>query len=94
MTAEPRRIDADMEAASALHRRTQLGWMVEDALRVRVTNPNGGTWTGRIVALADFPAMLLERDDGRRVMLPQCFAAEELAEGDRETREDEGTQWG
>lgn len=84
---EPRRIEADTDAAAALHRRTQLGWMMEDALRVRVTNPAGGQWTGRIIALADFPAMLLERDDGRRVMLPQCFAAEEIPGEKREDGE-------
>jgi hypothetical protein len=78
VTADSRRIEADMPAAGALHRRTQLGWMVEDGQRVRVTNPSGGTWTGHIVGLADHPAMLLERDDGRRVMLPQCFAVEQL----------------
>lgn len=80
MTGEPRRIEADMDAAEALHRRTGLGWVMEDGAWVRVSNPFGGTWTGRIIALADHPAMLLERDDGLRVMLPQCFAVEELPE--------------
>jgi Biotin protein ligase C terminal domain len=82
VTAEPRRIEADMDAAETLHRRTQLGWMVEDGQRVRVTNPSGETWTGRIVGLADHPAMLLERDDGCRVMLPQCFAVEQVRDED------------
>lgn len=84
MTAEPRRAEADTEAAAALHRRTALGWMLEDKSRVRVSNPYGGAWTGRIVALSDAPAMLLEKDDGRRVMLPQCFAVEELPGTPRE----------
>ena len=85
---EPRRIEADTAAVEALHRRTELGWMLEDGGRVRVANPLGGTWTGRIVALSDHPAMLLERDDdGRRVMLPQCFAVEEVPEdGEDECR--------
>lgn len=74
----PRRVDADMDAAEALHRRTGLGWILEDGARVRVSNPFGGSWTGRIIALADHPAMLMERDDGKRVMLPQCFAVEEI----------------
>jgi hypothetical protein len=78
MTSEPRRIEADTAAAEALHRRAGLGWALEDGARVRVSNPFGGTWTGRIIALADHPAMLVERDDGQRVLLPQCFAVEEL----------------
>ena len=86
---EPRRIEADTAAAEALHRRTGLGWLLEDAARVRVSNPYGGTWTGRIIALADHPAMHLERGDGLRVMLPQCFAVEELPGGEREAQEDE-----
>lgn len=86
---EPRRIEADAAAVEALHHRTELGWMVEDGGRVRVTNPLGGTWTGRIVALADHPAMLLERDDGHRVMLPQCFAVEQVTAQEHETPEDE-----
>src|ERR1700685_2076825 len=82
-TCELRRIEADMDAAEALHRRTDLGWLMNDGARVRVSNPFGGTWTGRIIALADHPAMRLERDDGLRVMLPQCFAVEELPGGER-----------
>jgi hypothetical protein len=75
---EPRRIEANVAAAEALHRRTDLGWLMNDGARVRVSNPFGGTWTGRVIALSDHPAMHLERDDGLRVMLPQCFAVEEL----------------
>lgn len=89
MTAEPRRVEPDMDAAGALRRRTELAWILNDDARVRVTNPFGRTWTGRIVALADHPAMLLERDDGRRVMLPQCFAVEQLPGQEHETPEDE-----
>jgi hypothetical protein len=85
MTAEPRRIEADMNAAAALHRSTELAWILNDGARVRVANPFGGAWTGRIVALADHPAMLLERDDGRRVMLPQCFAVEQASGEEYET---------
>lgn len=69
-----------MDAAEALHRRADLGWLVNNAIHVQVTNPFGGSWTGRIIGLADHPAMLVERDDGLRVMLPQCFAVEELPE--------------
>jgi hypothetical protein len=80
VTTEPRRIEADTDAAGAIRRRGQLGWMLEDARRVRVTNPSGGSWTGRIVGLADHPTMLLERGDGHRVSLPQCFAVEQIPE--------------
>lgn len=88
MTAEPRRVEADMAAADALRRRTELGWILNGGQCVIVTNPAGGTWSGRIVGLADHPAMLLERDDGRRVMLPQCFAVEQAPEDVRDSRED------
>lgn len=77
---ELRRIEADMDSAEALHRRTGLGWVMEGGGRVPVSNPFGGTWTGRIIGLADHPAMHFERDDGVRVMQPQCFAVEELPE--------------
>lgn len=78
MAAEPRRIEADSITCETLYRRAQLGWVMNDGARVTVTNPQGGTWTGRIVALSDHPAMMLEHDDGHRIMLPQCFAVEEL----------------
>lgn len=88
MTAKRRHVEADMDAVIVLRRRVQLGWMVEEGSRVRVTNPSGGTWTGVIVALSDAPAMLLERDDGRRVMLPQCFEVGQVRaeEGEDEDR--------
>lgn len=44
---------------------------------VYVSNPFGGSWEGRIIGLCDTPAMLLEKPDGHRVMLPQCFSVEE-----------------
>jgi hypothetical protein len=74
-----RRIKADIPVADALSRRIQLGWIVNDDRPVLVTNPEAGhTWSGRIVALSDQPAMLLEREDGHRIMLPQCFAVEQI----------------
>jgi hypothetical protein len=79
MSEKQRRIEADEEAVANLRRRSELGWMLERGSDVKVTNPYGGTWTGRIIGLADHPAMLLEREDGVRVMLPQCFATEEIA---------------
>lgn len=70
-------VAADMDAVEALHRRTDLGWMMEQQSIVFVSNPFGGSWEGRIIGLCDSPAMLLEKPDGQRVMLPQCFAVEE-----------------
>lgn len=72
-----RRIEADQMAVDAKHRRAQLGRILEEGKTVTVTNPHGGMWAGRIIGIADGPAMLLERADGVRVMLPQCFAVEQ-----------------
>lgn len=78
-----RRIEEDKDAAAALARKTELSWMMNDGLPVRVTNPLGETWTGRIAGLADHPVMLFDREDGRRVMLPQCFAVEQVPDGEQ-----------
>jgi hypothetical protein len=71
-------VEADMPGVQALHRRAELLHLLDQQVRVRVSNPLGGIWTGRIVGLSDQPAMLLERPDGVRVMLSQAFAVEEL----------------
>lgn len=60
--------------------RRYLDDLLRRQARVQVRHPHrGGIWTGRIVALADDPGMLIEREsDGLRVSLPQFFEVAEL----------------
>lgn len=42
--------------------------------RVTVTNPNAGrAWTGKLVAVADDPSVVIDQDRGPRMTLPQFF---------------------
>lgn len=76
-------VEADMEAVERTGRRGEIGRMLYRAARVRVVNPHfpDGGWTGRLAELLDEPALVLECDDGKRRMLPQSFAMQELPSG-------------
>lgn len=45
--------------------------------QVIVTNPHGTVWSGRLIALADDPSLVLEQADSTRVCLPQSFTVAE-----------------
>lgn len=50
---------------------------------VTVTNDNAdfpATWTGRVIAIINEPAMLLVLEDGNKIMLPLRFSIGEAKE--------------
>jgi hypothetical protein len=54
----------------------QVDAVLDDLLgqTVTITHPTlPGTWTGRLIALADHPSVVIEQPDGRRVSLPQTY---------------------
>jgi hypothetical protein len=48
---------------------------LEHKTRIRVTGPTGASWTGIVVGILQESALLLEKADGKRVMLPLRFDA-------------------
>lgn len=53
--------------------RPDLAALLARAAWVTVTAATGSSWTGRLVAVADHPAILIEQGDGTRVMLAQSL---------------------
>lgn len=63
--------------------RPDLHDLLDRRARVTVTAATGTSWAGRIAAVADHPAILLEQDDGTRVMLAQSLAITEAPPASR-----------
>lgn len=67
----------------AAQNKRRLKIFLGQQLLAKITGPSAGfqaSWIGHVIGVLDEPALLLELQNGQRVMLPQSFNAE-LAEG-------------
>lgn len=75
-----RDIPADLPKVTESYRRARLGHVVAAEATVTVSNPlTGSIWEDvTIIGLLDEPAMMLERADGSRWLVPQSFRVDSI----------------